>query len=37
MKQTTFAFVAWDKKGTVTRRERFLANGPSSSRSSNFN
>jgi IS5 family transposase len=25
MKQTTFASVAWDKKGKVTRRERFLA------------
>jgi hypothetical protein len=25
MKQTTFASVAWDKKGNVTRRERFLA------------
>ncbi len=24
MKQTTFASVAWDKKGKVTRRERFL-------------
>jgi IS5 family transposase len=25
MKQTTFASAAWDKKGKVTRRERFLA------------
>ena len=25
MKQTTFASVAWEKKGKVTRRERFLA------------
>jgi IS5 family transposase len=25
MKQTTFASVAWDKKGKITRRERFLA------------
>jgi IS5 family transposase len=25
MKQTTFASVAWDRKGKVTRRERFLA------------
>lgn len=25
MKQTTFASVAWDKKGKVTRREKFLA------------
>jgi transposase, IS5 family len=25
MKQTTFASTAWDKKGKVTRRERFLA------------
>ncbi len=25
MKQTTFASVAWDHKGKVTRRERFLA------------
>jgi IS5 family transposase len=25
MKQATFASVAWDKKGKVTRRERFLA------------
>jgi IS5 family transposase len=25
MKQTTFASLAWDKKGKVTRRERFLA------------
>ena len=24
MKQTTFASAAWDKKGKVTRRERFL-------------
>jgi hypothetical protein len=23
MKQTTFASVAWEKKGKVTRRERF--------------
>jgi len=37
MKQKSFALAAWDKKGKVTRRERFLANGPSSSRSSNFN
>ena len=25
MKQTTFASVAWEKKGKITRRERFLA------------
>jgi transposase, IS5 family len=25
MQQTTFASVAWEKKGKVTRRERFLA------------
>jgi len=25
MKQTTFASAAWDKKGKITRRERFLA------------
>jgi IS5 family transposase len=25
MQQTTFASVAWDKKGKITRRERFLA------------
>ena len=25
MKQTTFASAAWDRKGKVTRRERFLA------------
>src|SRR2546429_524006 len=25
MKQRTFASAAWDKKGKVTRRERFLA------------
>jgi transposase, IS5 family len=25
MKQTTFASAAWDKKGRITRRERFLA------------
>jgi transposase, IS5 family len=25
MKQRTFASVAWEKKGKVTRRERFLA------------
>ena len=25
MKQTTFALAAWEKKGKVTRRERFLA------------
>ena len=25
MKQTTFASLAWDTKGKVTRRERFLA------------
>lgn len=25
MKQTTFASVAWDRKGKITRRERFLA------------
>src|SRR6202451_2502431 len=25
MKQTTFASAAWDKKGKVTRRERFLS------------
>jgi hypothetical protein len=25
MKQTTFASTGWDKKGKVTRRERFLA------------
>ena len=25
MKQTTFASVAWDKKGKITRRERFLS------------
>ena len=25
MKQTTFASAAWEKKGKVTRRERFLA------------
>jgi hypothetical protein len=24
MKQTTFASAAWDKKGKVTRRERFI-------------
>jgi IS5 family transposase len=24
MKQTTFASAAWDRKGKVTRRERFL-------------
>jgi IS5 family transposase len=25
MQQTTFSSVAWEKKGKVTRRERFLA------------
>ena len=25
MKQTTFASAAWEKKGKVTRRERFLS------------
>ena len=25
MQQTTFASVAWEKKGKITRRERFLA------------
>jgi IS5 family transposase len=25
MKQTSFASVAWEKKGKITRRERFLA------------
>ena len=25
MNQTTFAAVAWEKKGKITRRERFLA------------
>ena len=24
MKQTTFAWAAWDGKGKITRRERFL-------------
>ena len=24
MQQTTFASVAWEKKGKITRRERFL-------------
>jgi hypothetical protein len=25
MQQTTFASVAWEKKGKITRRERFLS------------
>ena len=36
MKQTTFASAAWDKKGKVTLRERFLAEMDDSEGACNF-